>query len=76
MQEITIYLEENLIEFLDRQSNGDRSAYLANLLTHQQRWATQQAIIHALQDDINNPTYRTEIDMWDSVAGDGLDAEG
>jgi hypothetical protein len=33
-------------------------------------------LIRALQEDIANPEYQAELRAWDSVAGDGIDAEG
>ena len=76
MQEITICLNDKLIDFIDRQANGDRSTYLATLISQHQRWSTQQDIIRALQDNTSDPAYRSEIALWDCVAGDGLDAAG
>jgi hypothetical protein len=75
MQEITICLNDDLIHFIDRQANGDRSTYLATLISQHQRWSTQQDMIRALQEDISDPAYQAEIALWDCVAGDGLDAE-
>ena len=75
MREITIRLEDDLLEFIDRHADGDRDAYLATLLTQYRRWTIQQEMIHALQVETQDPDYLAEIALWDSVAGDGIDAE-
>ena len=76
MREITICLNDDLLDFIDHHANGDRNTYLGTLLTHYRRWSTQQEMIRALQDDADDPTYLSEIALWDGVAGDGIDAEG
>ncbi|MBD1859643.1 MULTISPECIES: type II toxin-antitoxin system MazE family antitoxin [Leptolyngbya] len=73
MREITIRLDDDLLDFIDRHANGDRDTYLSTLLTQYRRWSTQQEIIRALQTDTQDPDYQAEMTLWDSVAGDGID---
>jgi metal-responsive CopG/Arc/MetJ family transcriptional regulator len=72
---IAITLDQDLIEFLDHQAMN-RSEYLNALLAEQRSKVLKQQIIAALQEDSENPDYQTEIDLWDAVIADGLDAEG
>jgi hypothetical protein len=74
MREIIIQVDDELLNFIDRHANGDRNTYLSKLLKRDRRWAIQQEMIHALQEDVSNPDYLAEISLWDSLAGDGLDA--
>jgi Arc/MetJ-type ribon-helix-helix transcriptional regulator len=73
MVEITISLEEEVLRFLDRSANGNRSDYLNSLLTQLRRQAIEQEMIEALLNDAEDQDYLTEIAVWDCVAGDGID---
>jgi hypothetical protein len=72
---IAITLDQELIEFLDHQATN-RSEYLNALLAEQRSKVLTQQIIAALQEDVDDPDYKAEIEAWDAVVGDGLDAEG
>jgi Arc/MetJ-type ribon-helix-helix transcriptional regulator len=72
---IAITLDQELIEFLDHQA-ANRSEYLNALLVEQRSRVLTQQIIAALQEDLDDPDYKAEIEAWDAVVGDGLDAEG
>lgn len=75
-QKIAITLDQKLVEFLDSQARGNRSAYLSTLLQAHQCSLLKEQTIAALQEDTNDPEYADEIAAWDNVAGDGIDAEG
>lgn len=75
MREITINIQDDLLNFIDEQAKGDRNTYVTTLLGKYRRWSIQQEIIRALQEDCNNPEYQAEIALWDCTVGDGLDAE-
>lgn len=75
MREITINIQDDLLNFIDEQAKGDRDTYVTTLLGKYRRWSIQQETIRALQEDCNNPEYRAEIALWDCTVGDGLDAE-
>jgi hypothetical protein len=72
-QKITLSLDEALIEFLDLQANN-RSEYLNELLVQHRSQVLANQIKTALQEDLNDPDYLSDIQEWDAVAGDGLDA--
>lgn len=74
-QKIGISLDQELIEFLDQQGTN-RSEYLNVLLAEQRKKVLKEQIIAALQADLVDPDYQSDVVAWDVVAGDGLDAEG
>jgi len=75
MVKVTISLEDEVLQFLDRCANGNRSGYLNSLLSKQRRQALEQEMITALLKDAGDPEYLEEIALWDCVAGDGIDAK-
>lgn len=74
MVKITISLEEEILQFLDQLAQGNRSAYINSLLAQQRRQAIKAEMIAALLKDAEDQEYLAEIELWDHVAGDGIDA--
>ncbi len=74
MVKITISLEEEILQFLDQLAQGNRSAYINSLLAQQRRQAIKAEMIAALLKDAEDQEYLAEIELWDRVAGDGIDA--
>jgi Arc/MetJ-type ribon-helix-helix transcriptional regulator len=75
-QKIAVSLDEEVVAFLDAQARGNRSEYLNTLLSQQLKQQRRTELIAALKQDSEDPEYLAEIQAWDCVAGDGLDAEG
>lgn len=75
-QKIAITLNVDLVEFLDSQAQGNRSEYVNALLQRQRQQQLETELIAALQEDLADADYQTEIAEWDVLAGDGMDAEG
>ena len=73
-QKIAITLDRDLLSFIDRRANGNRSDYLNSLITQERQKILANEIIAALQDDSQDPEYQAEIAEWDRLAGDGIDA--
>ena len=73
-QKIAITIDRELLAFIDRQAQGNRSDYLNSLITQERRKILEQETIAALQADIQDPEYQAEIAEWDRLAGDGIDA--
>ncbi len=73
-QKIAITLDRDLLSFIDRQANGNRSDYLNSLITQERRKILANEIVVALQEDSQDPEYLAEIAEWDRLAGDGIDA--
>ena len=73
-QKIAITLDRQLLSFIDRQAQGNRSDYLNSLITKERRKILEQETIVALQEDSQDPEYLAEIAEWDRLSGDGIDA--
>jgi hypothetical protein len=73
-QKIAITIDRELLSFIDRQAQGNRSDYLNSLITQERRKILAAEIIAALQADSRDPEYQAEIAEWDRLAGDGIDA--
>ncbi|MCY7336124.1 MAG: CopG family transcriptional regulator [Chamaesiphon sp.] len=73
-QKIAITLDRELLSFIDRQAQGNRSDYLNSLIAQERRKILEAEIIAALQADSQDPEYQAEIAEWDRLAGDGIDA--
>lgn len=76
MIKVTITLEEDILQFIDQQAKGNRSAYINAILAEQKRKILETEIIAALQEDAKDLEYQNEIYAWDNVAGDGINARG
>ena len=76
MRKITTNIQDDLLNFIDEQSKGDRDNYVTTLLAKYRKWSIHQDLIRSLKADSNNLDYLTEIALWDCVSGDGLKAEG
>ena len=76
MIQVTVTLEEDILEFLDRQAQGNRSNYINAVLVEHRRRILEAEMIAALKQDAEDPEYQAEISAWDSVVGDGINAEG
>ncbi|WP_413175178.1 CopG family transcriptional regulator [Anabaena azotica] len=74
MMKVTITLEEDILQFIDQQAKGNRSAYINALLAEQRRKILEAEIIASLQEDAKDLEYQNEISSWDNVAGDGINA--
>ena len=71
-KQITIALDDEILAFVDRQSGGNWSEYINDLLRKQRRAAIEAELAAAHQQDSQNPEYRAEIALWDAVVGDGI----
>ena len=71
-QKIAITLDRELLSFIDRQAQGNRSDYLNSLIAQERRKILEAEIIAALQADSQDPEYQAEIAEWDRLAGDGI----
>lgn len=75
-EKVTITLDTELIAFVDDRAQGNRSDYFNSLVQQHRQAVLKQQMIEALQADGENADYQAEIKAWDSVVGDGIDAEG
>ena len=51
MREITINIQDDLLNFIDEQSKGDRDTYVMTLLAKYRKWLIHQDIIRSLKAD-------------------------
>jgi hypothetical protein len=72
-QKVTLTLDRELIEFLDLQASN-RSEYLNGLLRERRSKVLTEQIVAALQTDLEDTDYQADLQAWDAVVGDGLDA--
>lgn len=76
MVKVTITLEDDILRFVDKEAKGNRSSYINALLAEHRRQILEAEMIVALKQDAEDPEYQAEIADWDSVIGDGINAEG
>lgn len=74
MVKVTITLEEDILQFIDRQARGNRSGYINALLSEHRRRLLEAEMIASLKQDAEDPEYQAEIAAWDNVVGDGINA--
>ena len=74
MVKVTITLEEDILQFIDRQAQGNRSGYINALVSEHRRRLLEAEMIAALKQDAKDPEYQAEIAAWDNVVGDGINA--
>jgi len=76
MLEVTITLEEDILQFVDRYAQGNLSAYINTLLVEHRRKILAAEMITALKQDVEDLEYQTEIAAWDGVVADGINIFG
>lgn len=72
---VSITLDEEVLEFVDR-SSKNRSQFINEILSKAKKIQLLKELEDAYTDLANDPEYRAEIELWDITAGDGIDAEG
>jgi hypothetical protein len=71
---ITVTLDREVIDFLDAESQGNRSESINRLLLEHRRQTIERQTIAALQADLADSEYQADLADWDAVVGDGIDA--
>jgi hypothetical protein len=71
---ITVSIDREEIDFLDRESPGNRSELINRLLNEHRHRTVEQQTIAALQADLADPMYQQDLLDWDTVVGDGIGA--
>jgi Arc/MetJ-type ribon-helix-helix transcriptional regulator len=71
---ITVTLDREVIDFLDAESQGNRSESINRLLLEHRRQTIERQTITALQEDLADSEYQADLADWDAVVGDGIDA--
>ena len=72
---VSITLDEEVLEFVDRSSHN-RSQFINEILSKAKKLHLLKELEDAYIELASNPEYQSEIDLWDITAGDGIDAKG
>ena len=68
---ITITLDKEAYEFLESNANGNRSAYISNILKAEKQRLIAEQIYRANQEEAEE-SYQEELSDWDATLNDGL----
>ncbi|GAX39237.1 hypothetical protein NIES4075_01880 [Tolypothrix sp. NIES-4075] len=74
MVKVSITLEEDILQFIDQQAQGNRSGYINALLSQHCRRLLEAEMIASLKQDAEDREYQAAIAAWDNVVGDGINA--
>ena len=72
-RKVSITLDDEILEFIDRLASN-RSSFINNILLQEKRRIFTQELAAAYKDQADDPELQAEVSLWDSVAGDGLNA--
>jgi metal-responsive CopG/Arc/MetJ family transcriptional regulator len=70
---VSITLDEEVLEFVDR-SSQNRSQFINDILSKEKKRRCLQELADAYTELANDPEYQSEIELWNVTVGDGLDA--
>ncbi len=78
-RKVTIVLDNKVLAFVDRQvesspTRTNRSAFINAVLAEAQQKHLDTKLEAAYRHDIQDKVHLEEIGLWDTVAGDGMDA--
>jgi metal-responsive CopG/Arc/MetJ family transcriptional regulator len=74
-KKIAVTLDSDLVAFLDKVARNNRSDYVNTLLRKHRQHILETQLISALKSEAEDADYQQEIELWDRVVGDGIDAE-
>ena len=72
MGKISINLDESSLSFLDRVTDN-RSSYINKLIQEESRKEMMARLEADYKEQSEDPEWQEEVELWDCVAGDGLD---
>ncbi|NJL09415.1 MAG: hypothetical protein HC908_01900 [Calothrix sp. SM1_7_51] len=72
---VSITLDEEVLEFVDR-SSQNRSQFINEILSSARKKQLLKELADAYTELVNNLEYQAETKLWDVTVGDGIDAEG
>ncbi len=70
---VSITLDEEVLEFVDR-SSKNRSQFINEILSQAKKNQLLKDLADAYTELANNPEYQAETKLWDVTVGDGIDA--
>ena len=68
----TITLDDDAYAFLEASANGNRSAYINNLLKKEKQKVLERQIMRANQEEAEDLAYQEELMDWEVTLSDGL----
>ncbi|MBE9193649.1 hypothetical protein IQ230_25700 [Gloeocapsopsis crepidinum LEGE 06123] len=72
-KKVSITLDEEVLEFVDR-SSKNRSNYINEVLLREKKKSLLKELEDAYKEQSEEPEFLEEIAVWDVAVGDGLDA--
>ena len=69
----TISLDEESHSFLTKIANGNKSAYINELLKREKKRFLEEAVLKANQEEAADADYQKEVTDWDITLSDGLE---
>lgn len=72
-KKVSLTLDEEVLEFVDRQTNN-RSSFINALILKEKRKIFMKELEDAYTEQANDPEFKEEISVWDTAVGDGLNA--
>jgi metal-responsive CopG/Arc/MetJ family transcriptional regulator len=70
---VSITLDEEILEFVDR-SSKNRSQFINEILSKEKKRQFLTELENAYTELANDSEYQAEIELWDVTVGDGIDA--
>ena len=71
-ERVTVTLDKETYEFLESRANGNRSAYINNILKAEKQRMIAEQIFKANQEEAEE-SYQEELTDWDITLSDGLE---
>ena len=72
-RKVSITLDDEILEFIDRLASN-RSSFINDILLQEKKRIFMQELAAAYRDQADDLELQAEVSLWDSVAGDGLNA--
>jgi metal-responsive CopG/Arc/MetJ family transcriptional regulator len=70
---VSITLDEDVLEFVDR-SSQNRSRFINEILSQAKKSQFLKELADAYTELAEDPEYQAEIQLWDVTVGDGINA--
>ena len=70
-KKVSITLDDEILEFVDRLSSN-RSSFINSLLLKERRRIFMQELAAAYEEQSKDPVFQDEFDVWDVTVSDGL----
>lgn len=70
-QQTTITLDDEAASFLQAQSDGDQSAFIARLIREERQRVLREAVLTANREEAGDADYQDELAEWEETVGDG-----